>query len=148
MPKLTNPRHEHFAQLLARGAAQDAAYAEVGYKPSRPHASRLATYGNVRARVAELQQRSVDRHDVTVESLTRELDEARDIAKEQNNAAGMTAATMGKAKLHGLETGPRQNNRAPLEDVSDDELAVTIERLAAEAGISLGAGRKGSPTTH
>jgi phage terminase small subunit len=57
---LSNPRHERFAQALAAGKTADQAYQQAGYKPSRPHASRLATDGNVKARVAELQSRVVE----------------------------------------------------------------------------------------
>lgn len=65
-------------------------------------ASALATDGKVSARVAELKAQAAQRLFVTIESLTTELDEARKVAKETFNPAAMTAATMGKAKLHGL----------------------------------------------
>ena len=47
MPLLDNPKHEIFAQELAKGATQEEAYETAGYKPSRQHASRLATNGNI-----------------------------------------------------------------------------------------------------
>jgi phage terminase small subunit len=65
-------------------------------------ASALATDGKVSARVAELKAQAAQRLFVTIESLTTELDEARKVAKDMQNPAAMTAATMGKAKLHGL----------------------------------------------
>jgi phage terminase small subunit len=34
MPTLKNPRHEAFAQALARGISASAAYVEAGYKAS------------------------------------------------------------------------------------------------------------------
>jgi hypothetical protein len=34
MPALKNPRHEAFAQALARGMSASAAYVEAGYKAS------------------------------------------------------------------------------------------------------------------
>lgn len=148
MARLDNPRHEHFAALLAEGWTATDAYAEVGYTPDGRNAGRLTKNDEIRSRVAELLERAQTRHDVTLDSLTAELEEAREIAKQQKNAAGMTAAIMGKAKLHGLETGPRANEREPLRDLSDDELDRAIERLAAEAGIAQGAHRKGSQTTH
>jgi hypothetical protein len=55
MPILQNPRHERFAQELAKGKTADEAYAAAGYKPDRGPASGLAANGNIRARVAELQ---------------------------------------------------------------------------------------------
>jgi len=38
MPVLKNPRHEAFAQALARGMSAAAAYGEVGFKPHRHNA--------------------------------------------------------------------------------------------------------------
>lgn len=55
MPVLSNPRHERFAQELAKGETADAAYQTAGYSPDRGHASRLAANGSIVARVAELQ---------------------------------------------------------------------------------------------
>lgn len=57
MPVLKNPRHERFAQELAKGKTQTEAYVIAGYKESLPHASRLATKGNVLQRVKELKTR-------------------------------------------------------------------------------------------
>jgi hypothetical protein len=56
----------------------------------------------VAQRVAELQQEHRERHAVTVDSLTQELEEARMVATAEKQGAAMTSATMGKAKLHGL----------------------------------------------
>lgn len=53
MPALTNPRHERFAQGLAKGKTQAEAYADAGYKPSEPNASRLTSNEKVQANRAE-----------------------------------------------------------------------------------------------
>lgn len=55
----------------------------------------------VAARVAELQLQAAEAHAVTIASLTAELDEARAMAIRMEQSTAMTAATMGKAKLHG-----------------------------------------------
>jgi len=39
---------------------------------------------------------------VTIESLTQELDEARELAARVDQPSAMTAATIAKGKLHGL----------------------------------------------
>lgn len=102
MSVLPNARHESFAQALAKGKTQDEAYQIAGYKPSRHHASRLATKGNVVARVAELQGRVAKKVEVTIESLYGELEEARGIAIKEKQSSAAVSATMGKAKLAGL----------------------------------------------
>lgn len=55
MPVLDNPKHELFAQALARGVAQYLAYEQAGYAPDAGHASRLAAQGKIEERVKELQ---------------------------------------------------------------------------------------------
>ncbi len=73
MPALANQRHERFAQLLAKGKTRDSAYAEAGFTPSRPHASRLATNGNVMARIAELTAPAIAAAGLTIERTLEHL---------------------------------------------------------------------------
>lgn len=59
---------------------------------------------SVAVRVLELQEEHRERHNVTVDSITKELDEAKELARTEAQAAAMTGAIMGKAKIHGLIT--------------------------------------------
>lgn len=72
-------------------------------------ASRLLDDPNVSLRVKELQGLNLERHKVTVDSLLIELEEARIAAStgERPQAAAMVAATLGKAKLLGLEAAQK-----------------------------------------
>ena len=70
---LKNPRHERFAQELAKGKSQGEAYADAGYSPSRSSAARLASDANICARVAVLQERVAKRTEVTVAGITERL---------------------------------------------------------------------------
>ncbi len=72
MAILKNARHELFAQNLAKGMSATEAYAKVGYKPSEAHASRLAGYGKVRTRVAELMAPAIEATEATVERVQLE----------------------------------------------------------------------------
>ena len=54
MSMLHNPRHEAFAQALARGMSAAAAYVEAGYKSDRHNAAALAREKHIGTRVAEL----------------------------------------------------------------------------------------------
>jgi len=56
----------------------------------------------VMAQVAQLQAENRTRHGVTVDRLTEELEAARQLAFQNKNASAAVAATMGKARLHGL----------------------------------------------
>jgi hypothetical protein len=101
MPILPNQRHEAFAQALAKGKTADDAYALAGYRPHRGNASTLRTNQSILDRLAELQERGAKRVEVTVESLSAELDEARALALTSGQISAAVSATMGKAKLHG-----------------------------------------------
>ncbi|MCK4501176.1 hypothetical protein KAU11_11815, partial [Candidatus Babeliales bacterium] len=67
-------------------------------------ASLLFSDPNVSKRVLQLQAGHVERHNVTVDTITKELDEAKDLARDCEQPAAMTGAIMGKAKIHGLVT--------------------------------------------
>ncbi|MGC1902074.1 MAG: terminase small subunit, partial [Pseudolabrys sp.] len=74
---LTNPRHELFAQELAKGKSATEAYTLAGYKPCRQNAARLTTNDDIRARLAEIQAQAATKSEVTVQSLLDELEHAR-----------------------------------------------------------------------
>src|ERR1700747_3743623 len=99
MPALKNPRHEAFAQVLARGMSAAAAYGQVGFKPHRANAATLARKEHISVRVAELQEEQLAIHQqataaaaankqVTIESLIAEAEAAR--AKAMSERRGGT----------------------------------------------------------
>lgn len=105
MPALTNPRHERFAQGLAKGKTQAEAYADAGYKPSEPNASRLTSNEKVQARLAELQERAAVRTEITVAGITERLLKIATKGEGSNDAPMLQAARaslMDAAKLNGL----------------------------------------------
>lgn len=103
MPVLKNARHEKFAQARFEGKTADESYVAAGFKPHRGNASRLSANDSIVERVTELQSQGAERAAVSVESLTSELEEARQLAMaDEKGASAAVAAVMGKAKLHGL----------------------------------------------
>ncbi len=72
MVALTNQRHELFAQGLVEGKTADMAYTDAGFKPGRNNAARLRANENIQARVKELQNRGLERHDITVDRIIEE----------------------------------------------------------------------------
>jgi len=113
--KLT-PKQETFAQKWVELGNASEAYRqafEVTKENSewvKVEASRLLAAPNVALTVINLQEAHQQRHNVTVDSLTKELDEARLMATAEKQAAAMTGATMGKAKLHGLITDKNEHS--------------------------------------
>lgn len=105
MGVLSNPKHERFAQELAKGKCQSEAYAAAGYAPSEPNASRLTRNDKVAARVTELQERAAIRTEVTVANITERLLKIAQKGEGKEDAPMLSvarAALMDAAKLNGL----------------------------------------------
>lgn len=108
------PKQEAFAlAYVETGNASEAyrrAYNAENMKPEAVwvEASRTLADPNVSLRVMELQQENAERLFVTVDSLTRELDEDRQLARQEGQASAAISAVMGKAKLHGLITDKKE----------------------------------------
>ena len=138
MPVLTNSKHERFARGLVEGKTGDQAYADAGYTPNRCNAARLKTKDNILLRVKELQEKHVERHNVTVDSLTGKLESARIHAMaDDKGASAAVSAVMGMAKLHGLDVNKHEHGGSgkPIEvnDISQAEKARVIAAALAEA---------------
>lgn len=101
---------EEFCRLVVEGRGQSDAYREAGYavdnmKPATLHrrAKYMMDKAKIKARIAELRAPIMERHNVTVDSLMMELEQARLVALTALQASAAVAATMGKAKLCGLD---------------------------------------------
>ena len=66
-------------------------------------ASELMRNVHVSSRVTELQQQVAKKFEVTVESLTRELEEDRQLARELGQPGAAISALNVKARIHGLD---------------------------------------------
>ena len=114
-------KQEHFVKAyIETGNAAEAyriAYDADKMKAETIHrkASELMNNGKIRARLNELQTEHKERHNMTVDDLIKELDEAREIAKVNGNPTAMISAVMGKAKLLGLDKPQTQSS----EDIQD-----------------------------
>lgn len=102
---LDNPKHERFAQLLAKGLTATEAYEQAGYAPNDGNAARLKGNDRIAARVAEIQERAAIRAEVTVASITENLLRIAEKAERLSESSGLSvarAAHMDVAKLNGL----------------------------------------------
>lgn len=105
------PREDKFCRLVAEGTNISDAYRQAGYSENNKpetinrRAKELMDKGKIQARLAELRIPIMKRHNVTVDTLMAELEEARQAAlcAETPQASAAVAATMGKAKLCGLD---------------------------------------------
>ncbi|KAA1286955.1 terminase small subunit [Alcaligenes faecalis] len=105
------PKQEAFAlAYVETGNASEAyrrTYNAVKMKPETVNRTAKGLLDNrkIAARVAELQAEHVERHKLTVDDLLAELEQARQAAltAETAQSSAAVAATMGKAKLLGLD---------------------------------------------
>lgn len=134
------PKQESFAlKYLELGNASEAyrqVYDAEGMKSTTVNRAAKALLDNskIAARLAALRERHVKRHEVTVDSITDELIEDRQFAREQGQAAAALAATVHKAKLHGhmaerQEITGKDGGPVVIEDKTPLETARTIAFL-------------------
>ncbi len=108
---LKNPKEEKFAQTFVQTNSSSDAY-RAAYKADKMaatsihvEAARVKHRPRVTLRIQELQEEIKMQHDITIESLLQELEEARTVALtcETPQTSAAVSATMGKAKLTGLD---------------------------------------------
>jgi len=143
MSKLT-AKQERFCEEYAVDSNGAQACIRAGFSPraAKEQASRLLTKDNVRVHIAELQAKHRARLDVTVESLTAELEEARTLAIANGQASAAVQATMGIAKLHGLlidraevkTTGDLslEQVRARIKEIEDELTGLDTEQASTQ----------------
>jgi len=110
------PKQEAFARAYIETGNASQAYRDcydVG-ENTKPEtvwrkAQELLANGMVTARVAELQNRSLKRHDITIDSLTDRFEAARELAMDTAQPGAAVQATNGLAKVHGLLVERRQH---------------------------------------
>jgi len=140
MPALANPKHERFAQALAKGETADAAYVLAGYEENRGNATRLKANESVEARVAEILERAATRVEITVASISDRLlkiAEKCERTSEANKLGVARATLMDVAKLNGLIVDKREHtgrNGGPIEYANLTEEEIDARIAALEAG--------------
>jgi hypothetical protein len=150
MPALKNPKHELFAQALAKGMSQVDAYEAAGYEPDMPNACRLTRNDKVQTRVRELQGRAAARAEISVVYLTEKVlalaKSAEDIPQNPAAIQAALASYMGAAKLNGLIIDRTINERKDTVDLTRAELMDLIrQRRGLGSGDAQSDGRGREP---
>lgn len=143
MPALGNPKHERFAQELAKGKTADEAYQAAGYKANRHNAAALGRQQHILTRLTEMQERVAARTEITVAGITERLLSLADVAEKtgiaRDEETGVLtgssskhlgvarAALMDAAKLNGLISDKLEVNAA-------GELAERLARARGRTG--------------
>ena len=106
---MLTPKQENFCIVyLETGNASEAyrqSYNAENMKPDsiNVNASKLLADAKIAQRLEELRAPIIKKAQLTVEDLLRELEEARQLAIQTESPAPAVSATMGKAKLLGLD---------------------------------------------
>ena len=97
------------AKFNGTKAAINAGYSE---KSARSKASQLLTKVNIHDAIQEFMNKESEKASITVQSLIEELNENRRVALEAETpqASAANAATMGKARLCGLDVQKIENS--------------------------------------
>ena len=110
MTKKLTQKQENFCRLVIELGNQAEAYRQSystngDAQQCASEANKLVKTPHIATRLEELKEKASSRHNVTVDSLLKELEEARTIAAtcETPQSSAMVAASMSKAKLLGLD---------------------------------------------
>lgn len=153
MPALRNKRHERFAQLVHRHGIARRAYAEAGYharkaltpaqsSPLDAAAARLLKSVAIQQRLSELAAMTMQRHQVTIDSLLQQLAEDRALAHREGQSGGAVQATATMARLVGLMVD-RKETGAPGDFAAlqtTDEIVDALRKLAGDEAADALAG--------
>jgi hypothetical protein len=127
MAVLANPKHERFAQELAKGKSQAEAYELAGYKPDSGAACRLSGNVSISARISELLERSARKTEITVDSLRDMLLADRELARELGQSAAAVSAVDKLGKLYGHMIERKEVGRpGDFSRMTEDELEAFI----------------------
>ena len=140
MPKLKNDQHEKFVQELVKGASQTDAYAAAGYKAdnrdaAKVSASRLLTNVNVQERLKELQEKAVERTEMTLDRLIDMAEEVYLAAKSDAAYGPAVSAIKEIGVLTGLRVEKSDRTTRTVTDVADlgpDEIDALLARELTE----------------
>jgi hypothetical protein len=150
-PKLTL-KQERFCQayIECQGNASEAyrrAYDAERMKDKQiwEEACKLLKTPKVSQRVAQLKAQHRERHEITVDDLVAELEEARAIAMKIESPSAMVSASLGKGKLLGLivdkgELTGKGGEKLMPEGASTRDIARAVLSLISEAKIEAGEG--------
>lgn len=135
---------ERFAKLVALGMSQAEAYRRATgtkAKDETIYVQASVWARKVAIRIGELRAaakaRSAAQYVYEYEDAMRECDDALEVARDDGDSSAMSKAIALKAKLSGLETDPRKNEREPFGEMSDEELVEGINQNLDRAGFRL-----------
>jgi hypothetical protein len=140
MPPLDNPRDEVFAQAYVETGRAAESYRRASKRCKSNNGARVEGHRKLKdpkvlARIEELEGELATRHNITLDRVLRMLIEDRALAHEAKQASAAVSASMGIAKLCGLEIERHEIGRpGDFSDVrSIEELFARIFKVLPES---------------
>jgi len=132
--KLTNKQQAFCEHYVSNGFNATQAAISAGYseKTAGSIGGENLQKPEIVQEIAKFQARVADKAEITALDLVAELEEARELAKEQGQGSVLVSATMGKAKLLGLEQNILQHQGANGGPIKTDN-KFTIEIIKPNA---------------
>jgi Terminase small subunit len=132
MRRQLSERQKSFVRLIHEQVPPYRAYALAGYRWRDSNAYRLRENEGVKQYLSELEAQTMKRHEVTVDSLLTELEEARLNAKTTRQPAAEISAVMGKAKVSGLLV-----DRQEVKQIADMDMDELVQAVRDNMGMRL-----------
>ena len=146
------PKQDNFCRLYIELGNASEAYRQaydaddMNQNTVNKNASVLLENPKISTRLNQIRSEHMKRHNLTVGDLLKELEEARQAAlgAENPQSSAAVAATMGKAKLLGLDkqvidhqsSDGSMSPAKPAKDMTDEELAAELEKLGEKPAHS------------
>ena len=146
------PKQDNFCRLYIELGNASEAYRQaydaddMNQNTVNKNASVLLENPKIATRLNQIRSEHMKRHNLTVGDLLKELEEARQAAlgAENPQSSAAVAATMGKAKLLGLDkqvidhqsSDGSMSPAKPAKDLTDEELAAELEKLGEKPAHS------------
>lgn len=89
----------------------------AGYSCPQKAAARLKKNPKIKLKLDSLRQTAMQRAQLSLEKLLEELEEARQVAIDKEMAAAAVSASMGKAKLLGLDKPQKEHEEEKESDI-------------------------------
>lgn len=123
-------RNQRFAQLVHEGTPPLHAYTMAGYKPSPRNPYHLLQTAKTQGYLRKLEERTMKQHDITIEKVIGNLEEALDMGRDTSNPTAIINAAMSQAKLVGLVVEKKEIKN--VSDMSKDELITALRASLGE----------------
>ena len=103
------------------------------WKPNavESRASIMLANAKVKQRIEELQAKTAKRHEVTVDSLAKELDAAAELAREIKQPGVVVSAVQVKARMYGLIVEKKEIRHGTLDDVPVEDVKAMADAVSA-----------------